>query len=424
MSDDYDQFSSDVLDESTLPAPREIGANVEIGNEVLTPWDAFESEPFRVGGNVEIGDEDVTEARATGYDAQYEIGANTEIGFDDEEGEFSPEGDYLPGRHEIGANIEIGGNTEIGAALAIRSVLMKARDNRQPAPPMKALDVDAPERDSEDDWALAETCIGAAAATGELDPFPLLSSLMQRCGTGMPPRIVRVDTQESYEAFRAAGSPEMAEFRERLVELERKLSAHTRDPYAHERIADEVDDLTWLGAEADKALAEKRVEVQLPPGFAGKHDAWVDEDDIWASLKIPHEDGDVWWLTSVEPLDKSIREASHHAADAGVSASTVVGAIPAIGEVLGAATAIKEMVAAVPSILKRPEAKGREPFVIRVEPKMSPALCALTLLAVECGKGNGQACEEWNRLSAVAPAQVRQAMAEASEIMKQGKKAA
>lgn len=419
---DYEQFDADVYDESNLPAPREILGS----DEVITPWDAFMSEPVRIGKE-EIG-MDSARARATGYDAHYEIGDDAqEPQIEDEaaglDGHYEIGNTEIGDDDEVGANVEIGddelgANTEIGQALAVRAVLEKARDNRSPAPPMRALDVDAPGRDYEDDWLLTGTCIGAAADSGNPNPYPLLTKYMQKAGAGMPPRIVQVDTEESYRTFRAAGSPEMAAFHEKLDDLERKFAAHSRDPYAHERLADELDDLTWLGAEADEALAEKRVEMDLLPGAEGKHDSWTDGEDIFSSIKIPHEDGGVWWLTSAEPWDKSVKEASRHAAESNASASAVGEIIPAIGERLGAATAIKEMVAAVPSILARPEAKGTSPFVVRIEPAMSPALCALVLLALDCAAGNAQACDEWNRLGVAAPPQIQQAMAEAAALLK------
>ncbi len=419
--DDFAQFSADVLDESNLPAPREI-----LGDDgVLTPWDAFMSEPARIGANVEIGDEDfadpdITLANPPSHDSKHEISHDVPAG------NFDIESARYDSRYEIGDDSEIsddvlGANTEIGAAIAVRAVLTKARDNRSPAPLMRAVEVDAPERDAEEDWLLADTCIGAVEATGNPNPYPLLAKHMQRCGSGMSPRIVRVDTEESYKALRASDSPEMSAFHQKFNELERKFAAHARDPYAHENLAEDVDDLTWLGAKADEVVAEKRIEMDLLPGTKGKHDAWTDDEAIFASIKIPHEDGGIWWLTSAEPWDKSVKEASRHAAESNASASVVGEMIPAIGERLGAATAIKEMVAAVPAILARPEAKGFTPFLVRVEPAMNPALCALVFLALDCAKGNAQACDEWNRLGASAPAQIKQAMTEAVATLKKKK---
>lgn len=368
MQESYPEYAADVLDESNRPLQYEIGAD-----EATTPWDAFASEPVRVG-NVEIG--------------EIEIG-NTEIG-----------------------NVEIG-NTEIGAALALRKVVEKARDNRTPAPPMKTVALDAPEPDNVESWALTDTCLGAAEVTP--DPFPLLAKLLQKAGAGVGPRIVRIDTEESFRDFRAKGSPEYAEFRERMDDFEHRLHAHASDPHAHDQLADEAQDLAVLGAVADKSLAARRIEFKLDPSFDGKHEEWVDDEDdtIYASLKLSHPDGSVRWVTSTEPRSKSIAEMSRHAGEANVPVSAIVGMLPAAGEVLGAGTAIKEMVAAVPALMNHPEMRSPFPFIARIEPRANPGLFALAALALECTRGNAQACDEWKRLCGTGHGVVRQAMAEA-----------
>lgn len=344
---------------------------------------------------------------------QYEIGANTEIG-NVEIGEDEPTDNLDEHELSIASRVELG-------AMALRKVVQTARDNRAPAPPMRAVDVDAPEQEMPETWALVDTCIGAAADAPGTDPFPRLTFLLNRCGAATAPRLVRVDTEESYAAFRAADAPELAQFRDRLSAVERKLTEHARDPYAHERIADEIEDLVLLGEEADKALAEKRIDMGLEPEFDGKHDAWCDGEWVFASLKLPAHDGSVRWCTAAEPAHKAVTEMSRHAADAAVPPSAVVGMLPAMGVTLGAGTVTKEMAAAAPSILARPEAQSPFPFMVRIEPKSSPAVCALASLALECKQGNTQACAEWNRLAATAPGPVKQAMGEALALAKAAK---
>ncbi len=335
---------------------------------------------------------------------QYEIG-----GFDAEDESMD-----FASRVELGGNIEIGGNVEIGA-LALRKVVEKARDNRQPAPPMTAVDVDAPSRAVEDEWTLMDTCIGAADAG--LGDFPLLAKLMQRCGAMAGGRLVRVDTEESYKAFRAGNSPELAAFHERLQDFEARLNAHARDPYAHDRLADEVEDLTWLGAEADRAAAERKLAFSVGPGYEGKHDEWLDDESVCVSLKLPAPDGSVRWVTSAEPVAPGANEAAAAAADANVPASVILGMLPAIGANLSAGTAMKEMASAAPAILARPEITSKAPFFVRVEPKSSPSLCALAALAVAC-KTDPRACDEWTRLASTGHPVVRRAMTEAVEVAK------
>ena len=310
------------------------------------------------------------------------------------------------------------GPSEIGVAgAALMKVVEKARDNRQPAPPMQAVDIDAPMPD-DDDGGLTETCIGAAEASGNPDPFPLLSQLLLRAGAGMEPRLVRVDTEESYKAFRAEHSPEMAELSEKVDEVSRRLDAHMHDPEAHSALADDIEDLTAMGAEVQASEDEKRVDLWMPKRFDGLVSAWREGDFVCASMVLPGMDGEVRICTSLEPVRRCVAEMSRHAAEAGVPASTVVGVLPAMGCVLGAGTLLKEMAVAAPSILQRPEAAHKGPFMVRIEPKTNPAITALMMLAYMCRDGNQQACTEWQNLGALSPPAVKQAMMEALQLVK------
>ena len=300
-------------------------------------------------------------------------------------------------------------------------MIEKARDNRTPAPTMVAVDPNTPPKSEESESALVGTCIGIAQVTGE-DATPLLTKLLQRFGAGGATRLVRVDTEESYAALRADSSPEMAELHEKIAELTQRLDEHIADPEAHEKEAfdygDELDDVVALGAKADEAEAGKRVEMWLPRRFDGTWQAWREGAFVCASIALPGSDGEIRICTSLEPIVKCVEEMAHHASDAGVSTTAIGGVLPAMGCVLGAGTIMKEMAAAAPAILARPEAAHQEPFVVRIEPKGSPALAALAALAWECKNGNQQACAEWQLLSETGPAAVKQAMGEAIKLIK------
>ena len=172
-------------------------------------------------GNVEIGDVEV------GYGVnRFEIGAGQ--------------------RAEIGKmdRFEIGAPPISDPAAAVKQVVKTARDNRQPPPVMKAVDVNAPMSEDEDEairW-FTDACIDVGCAIGAVEPFPLMTKLLQRFGAGQEkPRFVRVDTEESYKQFRVSSSPEMADYQARLRDLADKLEAHVSDPYAHENIAEKEE---------------------------------------------------------------------------------------------------------------------------------------------------------------------------------------
>lgn len=320
------------------------------------------------------------------------------------------------GASEIGAGLyPLDGASEIGADVAVAKVVEKARDNRQPPPPMQAVEADAPIRDDLAAWALTDTFIGAAAKTGSADPYPLLSKLLLRAGAATEPRFVRVDTEESYRQFRRENSPELAEIAD-------KLDRHIHDPDAHDLsselddgLTEDVEELVHLGA---KLAEEKRIELWMPKRFEGKLEAWQEGDFVCASLALPGKNGEVRICTSWEPIKKCVSEMARHASEADVPAHTVVGVLPAMGCVLGAGTIVKEVAAAAPSILARKENDYAEPFVVRIEPKMTPSIAALGMLFVECRNGNAQALAELKKLSESAPGVVKQAMNEAMQLVK------
>jgi hypothetical protein len=334
-------------------------------------------------------------------------------------------------RSEIGAsggNLEPMYRAEIGAE-AVRAVVEKARDNRQPTPAMRAVPADSAPREDDASYWLEDVTIGAAMAAGGTDMFPLTTQLMQRFGADQQgtPKYVRVDTEKSYSAFRAGQSPELSELKDKLSELESRLEEHISDPEAHLQPVDEmIEEVDVMGAEAAEAEASKRVELWLSPDKEGCIHAWREGDFVCASIHLPGSDGEIRICTSMVPIVKCVDEMARHAAEAKVPSATVLGVLPAMGCVLGAATLVKEMVAAAPSILSQPEADTGEPFVVRIEPKANPAIATFMALLQECHAGNQQACAEWKALSDAArsggAAPVAQAMTEAAELLK--KKAA
>jgi hypothetical protein len=119
-------------------------------------------------------------------------------------------------------------------------------------------------------------------------------------------------------------------------------------------------------------------------------------------MKIPGSDGEVRICTSMTPVVQFVHEMARHAAEAKVDGPEVIGYLPAMGCALGAGTIVKEIAAAVPSILKQPEASEPHPFMCRIEPKAKPSLCALIALGYRAANGDAAANGEWNALAAAA----------------------
>ena len=330
------------------------------------------------------------------------------------EGDPSFSYEIVGGEGEEEADLDYRSSYELlGAAqVAVRRTIEKARDNRQPAAPLRAVAPDEEEGAAEADEIMADLCGGP----GESE-FPITTALMKKFGgESGPPCFVRMDTEDSYAAFRADGSPEMAAFLLRIVEVERKLADHLSDPRAHETPAPALEgairEVNHLQAEAEAAEADKRIPLRMPKHMSGLIEAWHQDGLVGASMLLPRSDGGRWVVTCAEPAERGQYEAARAATEAGVPASLIVGYLPAIGLTLGASNAIKRLAGGAESILRRPEAQRRAPFAVRLEPKDSPALFALGTLARRCTQGDSMACEEWSRLQAQAPVPIRQAMSE------------
>lgn len=308
-------------------------------------------------------------------------------------------------------DVELIGNTEILGAEqeAIVRTIKRCRDNRRSCPPMKAVDLQAPlERDH----------LGEAIEAAPGGPYPITVSLLEKHRAAGVPRIVQVHTEKDYQAFRDATSPERTALLARLVALEEKVAAHIADPEAHDRadIVADLADAVALGEAVEAVEEEKRIPLRMQRRFDGLLESWLDGGMVASTLILPHEDGGRWFVTAAESCDKGELEAAKAATEAGVPAAAIVGYLGAIGANLAAADAVKSIASGSDgnpgSILRRPEAKGHESFLVRLDPQVSPAVFALAELACLCQQGSAQACGEWNALAAAAPLPVRQAMGE------------
>ncbi|HET6959738.1 MAG TPA: hypothetical protein VFI56_24260 [Vicinamibacterales bacterium] len=458
MAQDQDQeeydFDAQIEDENVFLGPTEIGVAVErdagpgsyaevgpieIGTHYPTEGASEIGSDYEIGGSsaAEFGPTEIGAADAADREGFEIVGGSsaaefgpTEIGYYAEDG-ASEIGTHYPteGASEIGSDYEIGaqeaadreGYEIVGQQReAVAKVIEQARDNRQPPPPMRAVDVDEPSSTTED-W-FSDCFLGAAAeaaAQTGVDQFPLMTRLMQRAGAGIPPRVVRIDTADSYREFRTASSPELAELSARVDQLALRLDRHAADPYAHEALEEDMEDLAAIGAVVEENEQSKRVQLWMPKRFDGKVEAWREGEHVCISIALPSIDGEVRICTSLEPIRRCVAEMSQHASDAGVSPSLVSDSLFEMGCVLGAGTAMKEMAAAAPAILNRPEASQRAPFMARIEPKVTPALAALAMMVTMCRSGDAQACDEWQRLGTSSAPAIRQAMQEAVQVVKE-----
>jgi hypothetical protein len=460
MDEDQDQqeydFDAQIEDENVFLGPTEIGVAVErdagpgsyaevgpieIGTHYPTEGASEIGSDFEIGGSIcaEFGPSEIGAQEAADREGYEIVGGSScaefgpsEIGAAEaaDRGGYEIGGPYAEdGASEIGSDFEIGaqeaadreGYEIVGEQqAAVAKVIETARDNRQPPPPMRAVDVDEPTTTTED-W-FSDCFLGAAAeaaAQTGVNQFPLMTKLMQRAGAGIPPRVVRIDTADSYREFRTGNSPELAALAERVDQLALKIDRHLADPHAHEALEEDVADLAAVGAAVEENEQSKRVQLWMPKRFDGKVEAWREGEHVCVSIALPAIDGEVRICTSLEPIRRCLAEMSHHASDADVSPSLVADSLFEMGCILGAGTAMKEMAAAAPAILNRHEAKQRGPFVVRIEPKVMPALAALAMMVAMCRAGDSQACDEWQRLGKSSAPAIRQAMQEALQVVKE-----
>lgn len=300
----------------------------------------------------------------------------------------------------VGAEVMVGLEQE-----AIVRTLKRARDNRRPCPPMKAVSIDAP---------FEQDVLGEAVAAASGGPYPMTLSLIEKYRAAGTPRIVRLDTEAEYEAFRTLQSPERTALLSRLVQLEHKVAAHLADPSAHDRadLNADLEDSAMLGEALEWVEAEKLIPLRMPRHFDGLMEQWHEGGMSGSTMILPHEDGGRWFATASESCKKGELEAAKAAAEARVPAAAIVGFLPAIGASLAGADAMKAVASGAAGLLQRPEAKGKSSFLVRLDPQTSPAVFALGELCCLAQAGSPQALAEWQQLAAAAPLPVKQAMGE------------
>lgn len=313
---------------------------------------------------------------------------------------------------------------------AIRALITKVRDNRQPCPPLKAVRENEPFPDwyqSQTPIHLSNVVLGAAAV--ELDPYPLLTKLMLRYGVAIEPRFIRVDTRESYDVWQAQHSPELAQLRNQLNQLAYRLQQHVLDPRAHDLSMENLDNTDVLGHGQSDVLGlmekveAKQIDMWLPENMKNKMWAWQEGDQVCTSILLSGPKGKLCICTSLDPIQKYYEEMTRAAIEANIPGSAIVDVLPSMSAVLGAGTVGKELLGGAVSTLAHPaltEPGAEAGLMLRLEPRECPAMSALFALAKECQAGDTQACAEWQRIVRdvkMAARPVGQALEEVMKLM-------
>jgi hypothetical protein len=315
---------------------------------------------------------------------------------------------------------------------SVRRVVQQAQRNRLPPPaltitPASAHAVVGEVRRYD---ALVEV-LGLAESTQDTTPapfspiessrYPIAQRLYRRFKGALPPkRVVRVDTEASYQDFMAGQrAPHVAELEARLAELERLVAVHTADNHGGGRLdaleqkvsgvaealakhLEHGDHAVDVAGEEVEAAREKvafggtRVPLSLAPWAEGKIDAWRNGDEIYCSVRLPGPDGCPRIATSSTPVERHLDEVMNYADEAGVNAVEILGVLHGLAEVLGGGALVTQICCAAPGLLERPEAMGGC-FVGVVTPAGDPAMAAAMALLQLCqkpGAAGADACYE------------------------------
>lgn len=254
-----------------------------------------------------------------------------------------------------------------------------------------------------------------AAAT---DDFPIYSGLRKQFqDMTPPPKLVRLDTVETYKDFREARrAPYVSNLEARLRALEDAFQRHIADHHG-----DRIDDLEY---QFDRHLAEfhsdpeadisiqgeavmqaagaaaaggQKVPLPLADWAKGKVDCWQDGNQVLCTIRVLGHDGDVRMITSGVPLERHVEEVLGYAERINAPVDHVLEVTPVLAPVLAGATLLPQLCKVAPDLVARPEAMHGA-FVGQMSSASDPSLAAAMALVQHCQKGDQVACSEMARI--------------------------
>lgn len=282
---------------------------------------------------------------------------------------------------------------------AIYAILREAQKARVPSPPFNVTKTDASvdggfSRDEETLEEVLGLVPGKPApfALAFASRFPLLHAAYERFRMAFPrKKIVRVDTEQSYGAWRdARRTPYLVDLAQRTAALE--------EAQAHE---DEENVVLFGAAVARAAEAAKyggtRVPLSLHPEDAGKIDCWRDGEEVLCSVRFAAAGAPRVATTGV-PFEACVEEAARYADAAGIDPMVIVGALPTIAGILGGSALIGQLCQMTRSLREEPEVRRGTPFVGEATSRGDAALTAAATVLYRSKQGDRDATFEIGRL--------------------------
>lgn len=286
-----------------------------------------------------------------------------------------------------------GGEPACDLVRAAQAVARRAQRRRLAAPPSIIVGASYdPTHETFEAGGVVYSVIGDdEAPTG----LPVFDDLHQRFADALPaPKYVRLDTPESYAAFREARrAPYIAALDARLTALEAAVAAHIADDHGGGKL-DALQDAFDRHLAAGIGLAAQGGEpIALPMRACaeGKIECWQDGPEILCSIRLPGPDGIVRVATSATPAADAVEETLGCAIAEDLEPDEVIIIVPPMAQVLGASELVPEICGVALELLG---CSGGAPFVGVMLPAADPATAAAMALLQRCQGGDRRACAE------------------------------
>jgi hypothetical protein len=301
---------------------------------------------------------------------------------------------------------EVSRETQVAAA---REIVRQAQASRLPAPFLRVEPTTGDVGDVDVEDVLGEL-LGVIEDDESDEPapftpvdsydFPVTQKLHRKFKAALPsPKVMRVDTEESYKKFMdEKRAPYIAELEQRVARAEAALAQHASDGHG---VAMDV-----LGADVEQAKQRAltggdEIPMSLPPGTEKHVKVWQDGGQICCSMRLLGPDGKVRIATASSPVERHVEEVLTYTEDGDVNPMEVMGALPMMAQILGGGSLVTQIAAAAPELLARPEVKAGKPFVGKVTPVSDPAVAAIMALLQMCRAGDKRALKEVKKLRAM-----------------------
>lgn len=203
--------------------------------------------------------------------------------------------------------------------------------------------------------------------------FPIYSELLKKYQAAVPaPKLVRIDTPESYRDFRDS----------RRVKY---ILGFDADPSEQALKA------------ADKGGLD--VPVALPPWAKDKVECWQDGDEVLSSIRVPSPDGTVRHMTTGSPVRRHAEEAMVAARQSQVAPEDCLVVVALLAPTLGCGSLIPQMCCAYPEVFSRPDVVAKRASVGIMASPTDPAFAAMMALVQMGQAGDEGARRELREMS-------------------------